>query len=389
MSRRHKRRHRHVGLRTRTKPGTSPGTLLVDPAAPKPVLRVMAYGPDRIVEREGISPEDAREYLGHWPVTWISVEGLGDATVIEELAEIFDIHRLALEDVVNVHQRAKVEQYDGLQFVVAQAASLDQDLHTEQVSFFLGADFVLSFHERSGEPAFELVRDRIRTSRARIREEKADYLLYSLLDAVVDGYFPVLEGYGERIETLEDEVIHKPDNEIIFRIREIRRNLLMLRRSTWPLREMLNSLLRDPIPHITDSTRVYLRDCYDHTVHVIDILEIYRELSSGLMEDYLSSINNQMNQVMKVLTIFAAIFIPLSFIASLYGMNFNTKRSPLNMPELDWYWGYPFVLLVMAATAGGLLWYFRRKGWLGGGAKTPRVDSRSTDAERREPTAPE
>ncbi len=382
MSRRHKRRHRHVGLRTRTKPGTSPGTLLVDPAAPRPVIRVMAYGPDRLLEREGIAPEDTKEFLGRWPVTWISVAGLGDTAVLEKLAEVFGIHGLALEDVVNVHQRAKVEQYGQLQFVVARAASLDQDLHTEQVSFFLGADFVLSFHEGHGEGPFELVRERIRTSKGRNREEGPDYLLYSLLDAVVDGYFPLLEGYGERIEALEDLIIHKPDNEIIFRIREIRRDLLMIRRSTWPLRELLNALLRDPIPHIMDTTRIYLRDCYDHTVHVIDILEIYRELGSGLMEDYLSSINNQMNQAMRVLTVFAAIFIPLSFIASLYGMNFNTSRSPLNMPELNWYWGYPFVLLVMAATAGGLLWYFRQKGWLGGGGAPG-----STTGMRAEPPA--
>jgi len=389
MSRRQKRRHRHVGLRTRTKPGTSPGTLIVDPASPKPVIRVMAYGLDRLDEREGATPEELGEYLGRWPVTWISVTGLGDAAVLERLAEVFGIHRLALEDVVNVHQRAKVEQYGRIVFVVARAASLDHELHTEQVSFFLGADFVLSFQEGHGESQFELVHERIRTGKGRNREEGPDYLLYSLLDALVDSYFPVLEDYGERIEALEDEVVHKPGKEIIFRIREVRRDLLLLRRSTWPLRELLNALLRDPIPHVADSTRIYLRDCYDHAVHVIDILEIYRELGSSLMEDYLSSINNQMNQVMKVLTVFAAIFIPLGFIASLYGMNFNTKRSPLNMPELNWYWGYPFVLLVMATTAGGLLWYFRRKGWLGGdGSPLPPERSAEPPEESGGPSRP-
>jgi magnesium transporter len=348
------------------KPGLLPGTLVVDPEAPKPVIHVLTYGPDQAVEREGVVPGALKEFLGRWPVTWISVTGLGDAAVLEQLADVFGIHRLALEDVVNVHQRAKVEQYGGLQYVVARVASLTDHLHTEQASFFLGKDFVLSFHEGYEQDPFAFLRDRIRTTKGKIREGGADYLLYSLLDALVDSFFPVLEGYGERIEALEDEVVHNPSREIVFRIREVRRDLLTLRRCSWPMRDMLNSLLRDPIPQITDATRIYIRDCYDHAVHVIDILESYRELGTGLMEDYLSSINNQMNQVMKVLTVFAATFIPLSFIASLYGMNFNTKRSPWNMPELDWYWGYPMALLLMACTAGGLFWYFRRKGWLGG-----------------------
>jgi magnesium transporter len=208
------------------------------------------------------------------------------------------------------------------------------------------------------------VRDRIRKGGNKIRNTGPDYLAYALLDAFIDNYFPFLEQLGERLETLEDEVILRPDTQTITQIHRIKRDLLTMRRAVWPLRDALTSLIRESTPLITDDTRIYLRDCYDHTIRLIDLLETYREIATGLTDIYLSSMSNRLNEVMKVLTIFTAIFIPISFIAGVYGMNFNPNSSPWNMPELNWKWGYPFALALMAAVAIVLLIYFRRKGWL-------------------------
>jgi magnesium transporter len=230
---------------------------------------------------------------------------------------------------------------------------------------FLGANFLLTFQERTGD-CFDLVRDRIRRRRGHIRERKADYLAYALLDAVIDGYFPVLEACGERLESLEDAVLDKPSGEQSAQIHEMKRDLLTLRRAIWPQREMINALTRDSSAHVSDQTRVYLRDCYDHTIQLMDMLETYREIASGLVDVYLSSVSARMNEIMKLLTIIATIFIPLGFIAGLYGMNFDTGVSPWNMPELSWRWGYPFALGLMAVVAIGLLLFFRKRGWIGG-----------------------
>jgi len=337
--------------------------LVADPAAPRPVLRVIAYGPDGYAEKEIQRPAEVREFLGKWPVTWLNVDGLGDAQVIGELGEIFALHRLALEDVVHVHQRAKVEQYDKNYYIVARAAQLNQHLETEQVSLFLGANFLLTFQERVGD-GWDPVRARIRAGAGRIRAAGPDYLAYALLDAVIDDYFPILEQLGERLEILEDEIVVSPRSETISRIHEIKRSLLVLRRAVWPLRDALAMLYRDVNPLFTEETRLYLRDSYDHTIQLFDLIETDRDMSSGLLDVYLSSLSNRMNEIMKVLTVISTIFIPLSFIAGVYGMNFNTGKSPWNMPELNWVWGYPFSLGVMATVAGILVYYFYRKGWI-------------------------
>jgi magnesium transporter len=213
------------------------------------------------------------------------------------------------------------------------------------------------------------VRERIRKGVGRMRGAGPDYLAYALLDAIIDGYFPVLEHYGEYLEDLEDVLVHDPDEELVADIHNVKRDLLTLRRAIWPLRDALGALLREPVPLISHETHPYLRDCYDHTVQIIDLVETYRELGSGLMDMYLSSVSNRMNEIMKVLTIISTIFIPLSFIAGVYGMNFNPERSPLNMPELNWYWGYPFCLAIMGVVAAVLVGFFWRKGWLGGKSK--------------------
>jgi magnesium transporter len=351
--------------RARPAPGTAPGTLSTAPDAPPPQVEVLAYGPHEITE---FVPEDLgvlREMRGKWPVLWVNVEGLGGVQTVAGLGEIFGLHRLALEDVVNVTQRPKVEEYDHYLFVVARMAQLRPELDTEQISLFLGSGFLLTFQERHGDP-FDPVRERIRTSHGRIRGAGADYLGYAVLDAIVDHFFPVLEHYGDKLEGLELEVLEGPTRDTINRLHLVKRDLMGVRRAVWPQREALNTLVRDATPLIHDETRIYLRDAYDHLIQIIELTESYRDLASSLTDLYLSSVSNRMNEIMKVLTMFAAIFIPLSFIAGLYGMNFDREVSPLNMPELGWYFGYPFALLLMAVVAGGLVVYFRRKGWLGG-----------------------
>jgi len=364
MSRKSRRRRHLNGIERRTSPGASPGSLVVDPQAPPPVIRLIGYGPDAILEQVAEDLSLIDQYLGKYPVTWVNVDGLGDAAIIRKLGDIFGIHKLALEDIINAHQRAKMEQYGKHLFIVGRMVGMGDRLETEQLSLFLGKNYVLTFQERVGD-SFDPVRERIRKAGGRVRSAGPDYLAYALIDAFIDNYFPVLEKYGERLESIEDDVMTGPGPRVVSQIHEVKRDLLTLRRAIWPLRETVNSLVRESTPFIADDTRLYLRDCYDHTIQIIDLLENYRDIASGLMEVYLSSVSNRLNEIMKVLTMFTAFFIPLSLIAGIYGMNFNTGRSPLNMPELNWYLGYPFALGLMATMALGMLAYFRRKGWLG------------------------
>ena len=352
----------------RPPPGSPPGTLQPDPeVGGRSLVRVTSYGPTSYDE-EVIDGVDAlRRWRGRHEVTWVDVEGLGGLDLIRALGDVFGVHRLALEDIVHVGQRPKAEAYDDHLFVVSRTAMLGERLDTEQVSLFLGADYVLTFRERA-DPCFGAVRERLRGGKGRLREARADYLAYALIDAIIDGYFPVLEVYGEALEDLEHEVVTEPGPDTITRIHGLKRDLLVLRRAIWPQREVLSTLLREDTPFIGASTRVYLRDCYDHAFQLMDLVEIYREVATGLVDVYLSSVSNRMNEIMKVLTVIATIFMPLGFIAGLYGMNFDRGVSPLNMPELGWYWGYPFALAVMATVAGGLMLYFRRRNWIGGPA---------------------
>jgi len=361
----HQRERWRRRLKRRAEPGTAPGTLNVDPESPRPEMNVIAYGPDGVVEQKISSPDEIRKLLGKSPVCWLNVDGLGDARTLEELAEIFDIHPLAMEDVVNVHQRAKVDQFGERTFIVTHMVFLDDHFETEQVSLVLGPDFVVTFQERPGWDCLEPVRERIRKQATRMRDSGSGYLAYAILDAVIDHYFPVLEAYGERLESLEDRIVAEPDRAAVAEIHAVKRELLHLRRAIWPQREALNSLVRDEIPHITEETRLYFRDCYDHAVRIIDLVETYREVCSDLMDLYLSSISNRMNEIMKVLTVISTLFIPLTFIVGVYGMNFNTAF-PWNMPELNWPFGYPLCLAIMAAIAIGQLLFFYRKGWIGG-----------------------
>lgn len=365
MSRRNARSKKHVPVFfRRSLPGSAPGTLIVDPEAPKPVIRIMSFGPDRVVEQDIADLQRIRTLFHEWPVTWIDVSGLGDLSVITGLGEVFNIHRLALEDVINVHQRPKVELYKGYCYIVLRSVGEVEQHGSEQISIFLGRNFVLSFRERAGD-YFDPVVQRVREGKGRMRTAGPDHLTYALIDAVIDRYFPVLERFGESIEEIEDAIVADPSNALISRIHDLRQGLLTLRRAAWPMREAMNTLFRDPIPLIDEEERIYLRDCYDHIVQIIDLLENYRDVTSGLMEVYLSSISNRTNEIVKLLTILTSIFVPLTLITGIYGMNFDPQASPYNMPELQWRWGYPFALGLMAMVATALLLFFRFKGWLG------------------------
>jgi magnesium transporter len=333
----------------------------------------MAYGPDSFCEKQ-VDAQNIGEHLGKWPVIWINVDGLGDVDTIRKLGEVFKLHPLALEDVLHVHQRAKLDLYDEYHFLVAHMVTWQQGLQSEQLSLFLGRNFVLTFQEGRPGDAFDPIRERIRKGASRMRTSGSDYLAYCLLDAVIDGYFPLLEEIGERLESLESDILERPVKRSFQQVHDLKRELLSLRRAVWPLREAVNEMVRDPSDRISDETRLHLRDCYDHTVRVIDFVETYRELGSDLMDLYLSSVSQRMTEVMKVLTIIATIFIPLTFISSIYGMNFNTQASPWNMPELNWYYGYPLALLAMAVVGAAFLVSFWHRGWLGRDASIKRSD---------------
>lgn len=347
-------------------PGSSPGTLCIDQASPPPEIVLIDYSSDHCVRELIQAPEDILPHLDSESVSWVDLRGFGDEEIVQRLGRVFALHPLVLEDVVNVPQRPKVEEYADQLLVIARMVLLrDHDRHftTEQVSFILGPRYLLTVQEEPLYDCFAPVRDRIRTSKGAIRKMGPDYLLYALLDAIIDGFFPVLEVYGESLELLEDEVVANPTHQTLEKIHQIKRELITLRRAIWPQRDAINALIRDGNELISDEVRVYLRDCYDHAVQVLDMVETYREVASSLMDVYLSSVSNKMNEIMKFLTVMSSIFIPLTFIAGVYGMNFNPDKSPFNMPELNTYWGYPLCLAAMLVVAIAMVIFFKRKGW--------------------------
>lgn len=357
-------RRRKRRLFKKIPPGTAPGTLIPDSQAHPSEMSVVAYKPGEVAEKKEVQVDELPDFLNRWPVTWINVYGLQDTDLITHLGEMLNLHKLALEDVVNVHQRAKMETYGDFLFVVSRMLRSAERLETEQFSMFVGENYVLTFQEYPGD-CFDAVRDRIRKGRKVFQKSGPDYLAYALVDAIIDHYFPALEKYDERLDGIEAAILEAADRQTLGRVHAIRKDLLHLRRAVWPMREAVNALVRTDEELIKDETKLYLRDCYDHIIQVIDMLENLREITSGLVDLYHSNIGNRMNEIMKVLTLIATIFIPLSFIAGLYGMNFDSEHSPWNMPELGWYFGYPLALLFMLAVAGVQLYLFKRKGWIG------------------------
>lgn len=322
-------------------------------------IKVLDYNAETVRERDGNDVAKLAACRAEPTVTWISVNGLNNVGLIEKIGAGFAIHPLVLEDILNTHQRPKQEDYGEYLYIVLQAFVLDEDgtMISEQVSLIVGEGYVLSFQE-SGRDLFRAVRERIQGCKGRICREGADYLAYSLLDTVVDNYFVVLETLGERLEDLEEALVTVPEPGALQEIHILKREMLFFRKALWPLREVVGALSRGESPLIKQSTLPYVRDAYDHTIQVIDTLETYRDILSGMLDIYLSSISNRMNQIMKVLTIISTIFIPLTFIAGVYGMNFE------NMPELKWEYGYYVSLGLMAAVSLVMLRFFRKRRWL-------------------------
>ncbi len=322
-------------------------------------ISIIDYDETHFQEREGKTIEECFPFKDTPTVTWINIDGIHDVDIIEKIGKHFELHPLIMEDIMNTEQRPKMEDFGNYLYVVLKMLYYDDEENetkVEQVSMILGDNFVISFQEREGD-IFDSVRERLRNGKGRIRKMQADYLAYSLLDTIVDNYFTILEKLGDRIEELEERMVIDPKSETLHEIHRLKREMVFLRKSVWPLRELINGMERGESPLIHKATRIYLRDVYDHTIQVIDTVETYRDMLSGMHDTYLSSISNRMNEIMKVLTIIATIFIPLTFIAGVYGMNFEF------MPELKWRWAYFIVWGVIIVIAIYMITYFKRRKW--------------------------
>jgi len=337
-----------------------PGTLIHIGKKKREKIRItlFSYNAEAFEDKEFSSIEKLLRLKNNGNVWWINIDGLHDISAIQTIGTHFHIHDLILEDILDTNQRPKVEETDKyLSAVVKMLHPNENSIQAEQVSLIIGSDYVISFQEYQGD-VFEPIRDRIRQSKGRIRSMGADYLGYSLIDALVDNYYVILEKLGDRIEELEEIVINKPSPPTLKLIYDLKREILNIRKSVWPLREIINNLQRARTSLISEAISPYLKDLYDHIAQVIDTTETFREMVSGLLDIYLSSVSNKMNEVMKVLTIIATIFIPITFIVGLYGMNFEF------MPEIGWHWGYFAVLLLIVIIVTGLLLFFKKKKWL-------------------------
>lgn len=344
------------------KAGLPPGSLVhIGEQQPEGVqIHLMEYDREGIHERRLADIEEAFIFGDTPVVTWIDIDGLQDVEVVRKIGEQFGIHPLVQEDILNTAQRPKVEDHGSYLFIAAKMiySSEGQRIETEQLSLVVGPNYVISFQEKTGRDIFEPVRERLRHNRGAIRQYGADHLAYALLDTTVDHYFGVMENLGDQVNQLEDLLLEKPQTDLLQSIQQVRREVLFIRQAAWPLREVVNQLYREASPLVAQETRLYLRDIYDHLVQMIDTVEISREIVVGLLDLHLFNLNHRMNEVMKVLTIFTSIFIPLTFIVGVYGMNFH------HMPELDLTWSYPALWVVMIAIGVGMVLFFRKKKWL-------------------------
>lgn len=344
------------------KAGLPPGTLMHfgEKRTEKVQITFFDYDLQHYEERTPKTIEECFGLKQRPTVSWINIDGLHDVEVIEKIGKQYDVHPLILEDILSTGQRPKYDDSTNLLFLVFNMLSYDPSglsIQSEQVSVILGPGYVLSFQECPGD-VFDPIRERIRTGRGKVRSMGADYLMYCLMDAVVDGYFLILEKLGEQVESLEQEVIREPSEKTLSRIYALKRELIYLRKSVWPLREVISQIEKTAGPLMADATRPYFRDIYDHTIQVMDSVEMFRDTVSGLLDIYLTSLSNRMNSVMKVLTVIATIFIPLTFIVGIYGMNFKF------MPEIEWRWAYPAVWAVMIAVVAGMVIYFKKNKWM-------------------------
>ncbi|MDD5079755.1 MAG: magnesium/cobalt transporter CorA [Candidatus Omnitrophica bacterium] len=347
--------------------GQAPGSIIYvgEKKIEEPRISIIDYDEKSFQEKEVKNVEECFPFKESPTITWINIDGLHDTDIISKIGNYFGIHHLILEDIANTSQRPKFEESGKYIFVVLNMLYFDEkdnETKAEQVSFVFGTNFVISFQEQEGD-VFNPIRGRIRDNKGRIRKSGADYLAYVLVDAVVDNYFIILEKLGEKIANMEDELVANPSARKLQTIQDLKRDIIFLRKSVWPLREIISGLQRTESDLLQDSTAAYLRDLYDHTIQVIDTIESLRDMVSGMLDIYMSSISNKMNEVMKVLTIIATIFIPLTFIAGIYGMNFNPDVSFFNMPELNWKFGYMFAWGVMFSVASAMVIYFKKKRW--------------------------
>ncbi len=352
-----------VGNKRKSKVGLPPGSLVFtgNQKVEEVTIDVIAYNEDGVEEKTFSNLDSALEMANDSEkVVWINVTGLHDLTVIENFGNHYGLHKLTLEDVLNVSQRPKFEEFDDYIYVVVKMLGLNSErfaVESEQLSFILKGKTLISFQEKSGD-VFEYIRKRILVGKGNIRNRAGDYLLYALIDSIVDHYFLLIENLGEELDQIEYSLFDNPNNQILERIHVVKKEMLQIRRSVYPLREVVARLERSESPLILSGTRIFIRDVYDHSIHVIETLEILRDMASGMSDLYMSSLGNKMNNIMKVLTIIATIFIPLTFVAGVYGMNFE------NMPELEWEWGYYGILGFMLAIIIGMVYYFRVKKWL-------------------------
>ncbi len=356
------------GNRSYKKPGLPPGTLVhVGRDWDMPVtISLVKYNADEHTEQVIDNVDDIPKAIDSMKKNWIHVSGVHDVQILEKIGDIFNIHPLVLEDIANTTQRSKIEAYDQYLYIVLKSltnTSRTVDVDVEQMSILLLQNTIISFQE-SDRPVFAAIRDRLSINGSRIRNNGADYLAYSLADDLIDHYFSIINDFTLRIEEVEDEVLEDPTNETMHEIQHLRRELINVRKVIWPLRDTLNSLYRDESQFVGQDIKIYIRDVFDHCLHLIDMVENHRDMLMSLTDSYMSGVSNRMNEVMKVLTIIATIFMPLSFIAGLYGMNFDTAVSPYNMPELKFFYGYPMIIGLMALIAISMLIYFRKKNWL-------------------------
>jgi magnesium transporter len=355
----HRRRSKKQVIGQKPPVGAHPGTIVIPRDSLPTRIRVTRFGSEGVAEEVVSDPAAARELVARGGTGWIDVQGLGDREALEKLGSVFALHPLMLADAVNVPQRPKSESYDGHTFTIARRVVWkDDDVDARQISLIWCKEFLISIEEAS-DGTLEPVRERLRQGKGLLRRSGTDYLAYAILDTLVDGYLPMLEQIGERLEALEVRVSHAPGIATLEGLHELRHDLLDLRHDLWPQRDAVRALLSGEVAQIDPSVRVYLRDVHDHCVQMAEIVEVYREIGAELLNIYLTAVANRTNEVMKVLTIVSTIFIPLTFLVGVYGMNFE------HMPELEWRWAYPLLWILMVAVTAGMLLYFRRRGWLG------------------------
>lgn len=369
-SRRSFRKRRIIPASYKPRPGSAPGSLAASPLSHPSEVFVMAYGPDGYVEHTCKNVEEINQFLTAWPVVWVNVIGLGNIEVIEKIGAMFSLERLLLEDVLDTTSRPKVEYYENYVFTIMKGGLVSEQFESEQFSIFLKKNVVIVFEEKINH-SFHQVRERVRRGTGKIRAAGTDYLYYALLDEVIDNYFPILDKMNHQLVQIEDDIMSgnqqaRDNKDAIQQIHLTKSDLLLMHRTIWPTSDVISMIMRQDTPLITKPTRNYLRDCYDHAMQANELTQFYRDTATGLLNTFLAYEGHKTNEIVKVLTMVSAVFIPLNFIASIYGMNFHPDKSPLNMPELEWYFGYPFALSMMFMVAIGMVILFKRRGWLPG-----------------------